>query len=81
MGLDNVLGENLILFPNPSTGILNFNKYLNNERIEIFSLKGYKVFDQLVFNSNSITLNLDSGVYVLKISNNSNVTKHKIIIK
>ena len=81
LGLDNILDENLILFPNPSAGILNFNKYLNNERIEIFSLKGYKVFDQLVFNSNSITLNLDSGVYVLKISNNSSVTKHKIIIK
>ena len=81
LGLDNILDENLILFPNPSAGILNFNKYLNNERIEIFSLKGYKVFDQLVFNSNSITLNLDSGVYMLKISNNSNVTKHKIIIK
>ena len=81
LGLDNILDENLILFPNPSDGILNFNKYLNNERIEIFSLKGYKVFDQLVFNSNSITLNLDSGVYMLKISNNSNVTKHKILIK
>ena len=81
LGLDNILDENLILFPNPSAGILNFNEYLNNERIEIFSLKGHKVFDQLVFNSNSITLNLDSGVYVLKISNNSNVTKHKIIIK
>ena len=56
------------------------NKYLDNERIEIFSLKGNRVFDKIVTNSNSINLNLESGIYMLKISNESMYINSKIII-
>ena len=80
LGLNNTLDENLIIYPNPSSGILNFNKYLDNERIEIFSLKGNRVFEKIVKNSNSINLNLESGIYVLKISNESMYINSKIII-
>ena len=40
-------------FPNPTTDILNFSKELNNEKIEIFSLNGQKIFDREVTNTNS----------------------------
>ena len=54
---------------------------LNNEKIEVFSLKGDKILDKKVINSNSLKLDLESGVYLLKISNNSRVVNSKIIIK
>ena len=80
LGLNN-LSDKLIIFPNPSSGLLNFNKTLNNDKIEVFSLKGDKILDKKVINSNSLKLDLESGVYLLKISNNSRVVNSKIIIK
>jgi len=82
LSVNNVnLDEDLIIFPNPSNGILNFTEELQNEKIEIFSLTGKKIFDREVTNTNSIKLNLSSGIYLLKVSNNHRVINSKIIIK
>ena len=78
---DSVENNEIVLYPNPSSGILNFNKPLDNERIEIFSFKGIRVFDKIVASSNSINLNLDSGIYLMKISNNYRSLNTKLIIK
>ena len=75
------MDENLIITPNPSSGILNFSKELKNERIELFSITGKKIYDRKVTNINSISLNLESGIYLMKISNNKRVKNSKIIIK
>jgi hypothetical protein len=58
LGLNN-LSDKLIIFPNPSSGLLNFNKTLNNEKIEVFSLKGDKILDKKVINSNTLKLDLN----------------------
>jgi len=81
LGLQNNLTKNLIIYPNPTMGILNFGEILVNNRIQIFSSNGVKVYDKLITNSNSINLDLQSGFYLLKISDNSRVLNHKIIIK
>ena len=82
LSVNNVnLDEDLIIFPNPSNGILNFTEELQNEKIEIFSLTGQKVFGREATNTNSLKLNLNSGVYLLKVSNNHRVINSKIIIK
>ena len=79
--LDDITNENLIIFPNPSAGILNFSKILVNDRVEIFSMKGVKVYDKTLINSNAINLNFAPGFYLLKISNDSRVINSKILIK
>ena len=82
LSVNNVnLDEDLIIFPNPSNGILNFTEKLQNEKIEIFSLTGQKVFGREATNTNSLKLNLNSGIYLLKVSNNHRVINSKIIIK
>ena len=81
LGLQNNLTKNLIIYPNPTMGVLNFGEILVNNRIQIFSSKGVKVYDKLITNSNSINLDLQPGFYLLKISDNSRVLNHKIIIK
>ncbi len=82
LSVNNVnLDEDLIIFPNPSNGILNFTEELQNEKIEIFSLTGQKVFGREATNTNSLKLNLNSGIYLLKVSNNHRVINSKIIIK
>ena len=72
--------ENLFIYPNPSRGMINFSNNLIDERIQIFSINGDKVYDRTITN-NSIYLDLQSGFYLLKISNNSRVLNHKIIIR
>ena len=82
LSFNNISFENdLTVFPNPSTGILNFSKELQNEKIEIFSLTGQKIYERQVTNINSIKLNLNTGIYLLKISNNLRVKNSKIIIR
>ena len=48
-------------------GIINFSNNLIDERIQIFSINGEKVYDRTITN-NSIDLDLQSGFYLLKIS-------------
>ena len=82
LSFNNIRFDNdLTIFPNPTNGILNFTEDLQNEKIQIFSLTGQKVFDKEVNNINSIKLNLNSGIYLLKVSNNHRVINSKIIIK
>ena len=75
------LDENLIIFPNPSNGVLNFTNTIQNGKIEIISLTGQKILEKNVANINSLRLDIDSGVYLLKISNNKRVNNFKIIIR
>ncbi len=81
LGLNNVRIDNTFIFPNPSRGVLNFSRSLLNERVQIFSLRGDLILDKLLVNSSSISLNLESGTYFLKISNALNVKHSKIIIR
>ena len=81
LGLQNNLTKNLFIFPNPIDGILNFSERLVNERIEIFSVNGNKVYEKLINDSNSISLNLNPGFYLLKISNGSRVFNYKLIVQ
>ena len=81
LSYNNSFDNDLTIFPNPTNGILNFTEELQNEKIEIFSLTGQKIFDREVTNINSIKLNLNSGIYLLRISNNIRVKNFKIFIK
>jgi len=81
LDLENNELHNLLIYPNPSTGILNFNQILNNYLIEIFSSKGNKVYGSQVKNMNSINTNLDAGLYILKVSNDKGIINKKIVIK
>ena len=51
LGLNNTLNENLIIYPNPSSGILNFNKPLDNEKLKFF-IQRYSGFDKIIASSN-----------------------------
>jgi endonuclease I len=81
LGLINPNDENFVVYPNPSNGILNFSNPLQDERVEIYSSDGVKVFDIRISNANSLKLNLEAGIYFLKISNNRKITNSKIIFR
>ena len=70
------------IFPNPSVDILTVET-LNEGSFEIFSIDGRKIreSEKLQTGQNTINVqNLDNGTYILKITNNSGVYSHKIIV-
>ena len=69
------------IYPNPTTGIINFSNNLENKIIEVFDFKGQFLQKVLIDNSNSLKLNLPSGIYFLRSSDQEGVLNLKIIIR
>jgi hypothetical protein len=73
----------LIIFPNPSEGIIRINSNLAFPYlIEVFDLSGRKVQDMKINQSNTeINLeNLSKGAYQIRVSNNYNSVRETVII-
>ena len=69
-----------IVYPNPSSGVINFSFDMQNEIIEIFNLNGQNIFNKMIDNSNSVELDLPSGIYFLRSNTKSGIYNSKIII-
>ena len=79
MGLNDPGLTNILLYPNPTSEILNISTELNNFKIEIFDLIGKKIFET----TNSKLVNtdeFDNGIYLLKISHGM-YSQSKLFIK
>ena len=73
--------NNIILYPNPTKGIINFESDNNKiDMVVVYNAIG-KLLKQFIPNNNIINLETyPSGMYYLKfISNNNNESVHKII--
>lgn len=80
---ENVVDESLTIFPNPTNGILNIHSKTSISSAELFDVNGRKIVS---YNPNSSDFVIDlelytSGVYLLKISNESGINYKKIIKK
>ncbi|WKK65652.1 T9SS type A sorting domain-containing protein [Lutimonas zeaxanthinifaciens] len=69
------------VFPNPASDFLNVDKQFVSGNIEIYSLLGEKVFDQVIEYNKALNIsNLTPGIYILKLSN-ENITESLKFIK
>jgi ligand-binding sensor domain-containing protein len=77
------LTPNISIYPNPSTGLLNFkNIYMNEASIYIYTTQGKLVYsnDELIPNS-PIQLNQAPGMYFVVIKNSRSTYTQKLILK
>ncbi|WP_179020878.1 S8 family serine peptidase [Winogradskyella forsetii] len=93
LGVDNnLLTNNLVVFPNPNKGefTISFDSNLSNNedvKVEIHDISGRIVYNKNFVNNTvqfNKTINLGgvaSGVYIANISKGSHITSHKIIIE
>ncbi|MDG1333890.1 MAG: S8 family serine peptidase [Crocinitomicaceae bacterium] len=83
ISVDEIFGEQLEIFPNPTTGeiTLNYDAEQSIVRIEITNVLGQLVDDRTLVNTGSISLNIpgESGVYTIRIFDSFGVHSHKII--
>ena len=75
-----------VVFPVPAKDILivNFSEGALNSKVTIFDLNGRLVKEAIINDTTSIHIDisgLSAGNYILKITNASNITSQKIIIK
>jgi len=76
-------GQSELFYPNPVTdGYLNLQNVTNSmKKVEIFDLAGKKLFDQTSI-SNSVDVSyLNSGIYLLKVTNENKTFSSKLVIK
>jgi hypothetical protein len=81
LSLESTITNNLILYPNPTKGILNLNADygFENAIYSVFDITGKRVLNDK-FNSNSIDVSeLSSGNYILRIINNGIIKTQKFI--
>ena len=69
-----------IIYPNPSSGIINFSSDMEDEIIEIFNLNGQIILNKIIDSSNSVELDLPSGIYFLRSNTKSGIYNSKLII-
>lgn len=68
------------VFPNPARDFLNVNGEFVSGKIEIFSLLGEKVFEQVIINTKPLDISrLSRGIYILKLSNEKRSESFKFI--
>jgi hypothetical protein len=72
---------NLLLYPNPANDFLTWKTESNFDQLEIRSLQGHLITSQFVSGRNSMDISqLESGVYYLRLINNSNAAQ-EIFVK
>lgn len=81
LGLDNIsFIEDVIVYPNPSNGIINISKPNNIEieKLQLYSITGEKIIEQSDISQFNVK-ELPNGVYFLRINTNKGSMTKKII--
>jgi hypothetical protein len=81
LSLESTLENDLILYPNPTKGLLNLNANygFENAIFSVFDITGKRVLNDR-FNSNTIDVSeLSSGNYILRVINNGVIKTQKFI--
>src|SRR5690606_7256126 len=82
MGI-NELDNQITLYPNPTTGIINLQTHKPIQDVTVYNLMGQKVSYSLNKEKTSIDIsNLSSGIYFVEvILNDKTIKRHKVIKK
>jgi hypothetical protein len=82
-GAVNEINSNLTVFPNPSSGIVNFSLINENSisEITIFDNTGKSLNNLCEITENQINItNLNDGIYYIKIQTENNIFQQKILL-
>ncbi len=84
LAVTNVKGmENVTVFPNPSTGIFNITSSDNEVlTVSVKDIAGKEVSSSTIFGNGTVDLaNFGAGVYILELSNGTNRSAQRVVVK
>ncbi len=84
-GVTSNMTDNIIdVYPNPTSSLVNiFIDQFENTQLQVMNISGQIVLEKQINNQNTL-LNVstyDKGVYIIRITNESGVSIHKLIVK
>ena len=71
----------IVLYPNPTKNTIIISGISTDGTIEVFSVLGQKVFQQTFTGETAFNLNLATGVYTARITDDKKVTTKKIVVE
>lgn len=77
----NPIQNRVVVYPNPASEYLIVSGLEGNSKIEIYTITGQLVQSQDFDNETRINLNLNAGMYLVKVSNGLQSTTKKIVVK
>ena len=80
--VDETLSD-LVMFPNPTEGILNFESTadISNKVATVFDITGKKIFSSKLLNNSLDVSQLNSGVYVIRLEEKGKIINRKFVKK
>lgn len=73
--------QEVSIYPNPATGYIKFKGISPNTNVELYSMTGKKVLESKVQKETQLSLDLNAGVYLVRIIIDSKAVTKKLIIK
>ena len=81
LSTQNPIENRVVVYPNPATEYLMVSGLQGTSKIEIYTITGQLVQIQYFENNVQINLDLNAGMYLVKVTNGFQFTTKKIIIK
>jgi len=78
---DNSELNRFTFYPNPADNILIFEGLTSSTKIEVLSLDGRKIKTINPDSSNSVAINLSSGLYIIKFMDGNQIETKRLVIK
>ena len=83
LDISDISKQELIIYPNPTNYLINIKTLSKNYELFIYDITGKLIFNKEVLNNNGLQQinisNFVNGIYILKIKENQNIFKTKII--
>jgi hypothetical protein len=73
------VSASIVIFPNPVRDILHINTDANIEQIEIYNIQGQLIKTENTNTAEISTMDLSSGLYLLRITSDMGISTHKFI--
>lgn len=71
----------IVLYPNPANNFIVIAGLMNEAKVEISTISGMKIYEGNYRNNDKLNLNLASGMYLVKVSEDNKSVIKKLIIK
>ena len=76
--IDDVTFEDMIIFPNPATELINIEGNANIQQVELYNLQGQRVAME-TGNVRTLSLNgLSAGMYIMKVTTDNGTATYKV---
>ena len=78
LGVNDILAQNIVIYPNPTTSIINIEGSSTELQVSIYDMLGREVVSQTVMNQMDVSF-LKPGIYLVSLTDGEKSVTHKLI--